>query len=51
VELLLGDAPADAFGADPVAEGAAVLVEPGVVIGWVHSTNAATKIILSQHDK
>ena len=33
VKLLLGDPPADAFGADPVTDGAAVLVEPGIVIG------------------
>jgi hypothetical protein len=28
-----------------------VLVEPGVVVGWVHSTNAELKIITSQPDK
>ncbi|WP_443048990.1 hypothetical protein [Streptomyces sp. M92] len=51
VQLLLGDAPGLAFEANALAEDTAVLMEPGVVVGCVHSTNRLTKIILSQHVK
>lgn len=40
---------ADALNADAVADGAALLKEPGVVIGQVgHSTNAGPKMIIGQ---
>lgn len=51
VQLLLRDLPGQAFGADALAEDTALLMEPGVVVGCVHSTNRLTKIILSQHVK
>ena len=51
VEAFLRDALTTAFAPDPVPQDAAVLVEPGVVVGWVHSTNAELKIITSQPDK
>lgn len=51
IEPFLRDALTVASSTDAFAEDVAALEEPGVVVGWVHSTNAAAKIILSQHDK
>lgn len=46
---LLGAVLVDASDANAVADGAALLQEPVVVIGQLwHSTNALTKIIISQ---
>jgi hypothetical protein len=49
---LLGAVLAESFDADAVADGAAFLNEPGVVIGQAgHSTYALPKIIVSQPGK
>jgi hypothetical protein len=46
---LLGHVLAEPPDADAVADGAALMEQPGVVIGQAgHSTNALTKIIISQ---
>jgi hypothetical protein len=49
VDGLLGHVLAESPDADAVADGAALVEQPGVVIGQAgHSTNALTKIIISQ---